>query len=27
MVRWARLYDLGTTLLSLGRRPGLHRRV
>jgi ubiquinone/menaquinone biosynthesis C-methylase UbiE len=27
MVRWARLYDLGTTLLSLGQLPALHRRV
>ena len=27
MVRWTRLYDLGTTLLSMGRLPALHRRV
>jgi len=27
MVRWARLYDLVTTLLSLGRLPALHRRL
>jgi demethylmenaquinone methyltransferase/2-methoxy-6-polyprenyl-1,4-benzoquinol methylase/phosphoethanolamine N-methyltransferase len=26
-VRWARLYDLGTTLLSFGRLAALHRRV
>jgi ubiquinone/menaquinone biosynthesis C-methylase UbiE len=26
-IRWARLYDLGTTLLSFGRLPALHRRV
>jgi ubiquinone/menaquinone biosynthesis C-methylase UbiE len=25
MVRWARLYDLGTTLLSFGRVAALHR--
>src|SRR5262249_12540524 len=26
-IRWARLYDLGTTLLYFGRRAALHRRV
>jgi ubiquinone/menaquinone biosynthesis C-methylase UbiE len=26
-VRWARLYDLGTTLLSLGRASALHRKM
>jgi demethylmenaquinone methyltransferase/2-methoxy-6-polyprenyl-1,4-benzoquinol methylase/phosphoethanolamine N-methyltransferase len=26
-VRWARLYDLGTTLLSFGRLSALHRKV
>jgi demethylmenaquinone methyltransferase/2-methoxy-6-polyprenyl-1,4-benzoquinol methylase/phosphoethanolamine N-methyltransferase len=26
-IRWAHLYDLGTTLLSLGRRPALHRKT
>src|SRR5215831_1381816 len=26
-IRWARLYDLGTTLLSFGRLSALHRRV
>jgi ubiquinone/menaquinone biosynthesis C-methylase UbiE len=26
-VRWARLYDLGTTLLSFGRLAALHRRI
>ena len=27
MVRWARLYDLGTTLLSFGRLAALHRTM
>ena len=27
MVRWARLYDLGTTLLSFGRLAALHRKM
>jgi ubiquinone/menaquinone biosynthesis C-methylase UbiE len=27
MVRWARLYDLGTTLLSFGRLAVLHRKI
>jgi ubiquinone/menaquinone biosynthesis C-methylase UbiE len=27
LVRWARLYDLGTTLLSFGRLAALHRRI
>jgi len=27
LVRWARLYDLGTTLLSLGRLSALHRKM
>jgi ubiquinone/menaquinone biosynthesis C-methylase UbiE len=27
MVRWARLYDLGTTLLSFGRLAALHRTI
>jgi len=27
MVRWARLYDLGTTLLSFGRLAALHRKI
>jgi SAM-dependent methyltransferase len=27
MVRWARLYDLGSTLLSFGRRAALHRTI
>ena len=26
-IRWARLYDVGTTLLSFGRLSALHRRV
>src|SRR5262249_22485953 len=26
-IRWARLYDLGTTLLSFGRAAGLRRRT
>lgn len=26
-VRWARLYDAGTTLLSLGRLSALHRKI
>jgi ubiquinone/menaquinone biosynthesis C-methylase UbiE len=26
-IRWARLYDLGTTLLSLGRLSALHRKI
>ncbi len=26
-IRWARLYDLGTTVLSLGRAPALRRRT
>jgi len=26
-IRWARLYDLGTTVLSFGRLSALHRRV
>lgn len=26
-VRWARLYDVGTTLLSLGRLSALHRKI
>jgi demethylmenaquinone methyltransferase/2-methoxy-6-polyprenyl-1,4-benzoquinol methylase/phosphoethanolamine N-methyltransferase len=27
MIRWARLYDLGTTILSFGRMAALHRRI
>jgi ubiquinone/menaquinone biosynthesis C-methylase UbiE len=27
MIRWARLYDLGTTLLSFGRLAALHRAM
>jgi ubiquinone/menaquinone biosynthesis C-methylase UbiE len=27
MVHWARLYDLGTSLLSLGRLAALHRKI
>ena len=27
MIRWARLYDLGTTVLSLGRLSALHRKI
>lgn len=27
VVRWARLYDLGTTLLSFGRLAALHRKI
>ena len=27
LVRWARLYDLGTTLLSFGRLAALHRKM
>jgi ubiquinone/menaquinone biosynthesis C-methylase UbiE len=27
MVRWARLYDLGTSLLSFGRLAALHRKI
>jgi ubiquinone/menaquinone biosynthesis C-methylase UbiE len=27
MVRWARLYDFGTTLLSFGRLAALHRKI
>jgi ubiquinone/menaquinone biosynthesis C-methylase UbiE len=27
MVRWARLYDLGTTILSFGRLAALHRKI
>jgi len=26
-IRWARLYDLGTTLLSFGRLSALHRKI
>jgi demethylmenaquinone methyltransferase/2-methoxy-6-polyprenyl-1,4-benzoquinol methylase/phosphoethanolamine N-methyltransferase len=26
-IRWARLYDLGTTVLSLGRLSALHRKI
>jgi hypothetical protein len=26
-IRWARLYDLGTTLLSFGQLAALHRRI
>src|SRR5262245_19392880 len=27
MIRWARLYDLGTTVLSFGRAPALRRKT
>jgi demethylmenaquinone methyltransferase/2-methoxy-6-polyprenyl-1,4-benzoquinol methylase/phosphoethanolamine N-methyltransferase len=27
MIRWARLYDVGTTLLSFGRLAALHRKI
>src|SRR5215475_10650021 len=27
LIHWARLYDLGTTLLSFGRISALHRKI